>query len=413
MTGFNPQTFKTNFPAFAAMQREGRPFHYLDSGASSLTCADAINAMAKHDTHLRANVHRSVHYWAEQATQAYEGARAKIAAYFGINPSETIITSGTTQALNIAAYGLSDRLTDGDEVLLAIDNHHANIVPWHIHAKPQGAIIKSIAVEPDGTINTDTLASLLSANTKIVALPHVSNVTGREHDLTAIGNLVRAIAPEAVIVVDGAQSAAHWPLYGSALPQLPIDIYACSAHKMFGPTGVGMLWGRAEILDRMPPLLGGGEMIKNVTIDDTQFADVPTRFEAGTPPITQAVGFGAAVDFLSSLDHHQIRDHEAALVVNFASGVTPFANILGGADYTNKRAPIVSFKVDGCHPHDLSQLADRTGVAMRGGHHCAQPLMAHFGILASTRASFAGYNDVDDVDAALQALTDAITLLKG
>lgn len=417
MTSFDPLAFRNHFPAFAAMRDEGRDFHYLDSGASTLVAAPVIAAMADHDTRLRANVHRSVHYWAEQATQAFEAARDTLAAYFGTPRTEIVLTSGTTQALNIIAYGLSDGLQTGDEVLVAVDNHHANIVSWQIHAAAKGATITPIALTPLGQIDEDALAAQLTDKVRIVALSHISNVTGWEVDLNKIGSMIRAKAPNAAIIVDGAQSACHWPLFETALPDLPIDFYACSAHKMFGPTGVGMFWGRGDLMENMPPLLGGGEMITNVSFDGTGFAQPPTRFEAGTPPITQAIGFGAAVGFLTGLDHRAIRAHEVTLASRLAATLAaqpPLdTTILGGADFSRDRAPLVSFAITGCHPHDICQLVDRNGVAMRGGHHCAQPLMTHFGLLASTRASIAGYNTSDDIDAAINAIKVAINLLKG
>ncbi len=413
MTQFDPLAFRDNFPAFAAMKAEGRPFHYLDSGASTLAAAPVIAAMADHDTRLRANVHRSVHYWAEQATQAYEATRDSLAAYFGASRDEIVLTSGTTQALNIIAYGLSDRLGPGDEVLISTDNHHANIVSWQIHAAAKGATLKPIGLDGHGRIDEAALIAQLSPNTRIIALSHISNVTGWEVDLAQLGRLIKSHAPNAIIVVDGAQSACHWPLFSTTLPDLPIDFYACSAHKMFGPTGVGMFWGRAALLDDMPPLLGGGEMINSVSFDGTSFAAPPTRFEAGTPPITQAVGFHAAITFLSQLDHKAIRAHEAALADNLAAQLAGMATILGGASFTQSRAPIISFAIKGCHPHDICQLSDRTGVAMRGGHHCAQPLMAHFNLLATSRASLSAYSTQDDCDAAIAAIRDAVQLLKG
>ncbi|MCX8099676.1 MAG: aminotransferase class V-fold PLP-dependent enzyme [Geminicoccaceae bacterium] len=396
---------KGEFPIFEA---QGPRFHYLDNAATGQICRAAAAALVDFETRARANVKRGVYRLADEATQAFEEARARIAAYLGAREArEVVITSGTTHALNIAAHTLCARLRPGDEILLSLAEHHANIVPWQLAAARVGAVIRAIPLDAEARLDLDRLTDLVSRKTKVIAVTHCSNVTGALTDLGRIREAAQAVG--ALFVVDGAQRAPHGPLDVQAMG---CDLYALSGHKLFGATGAGALWIRAELAEELPPFLGGGEMIRRVTIERTSFAPAPHRFEAGTPPIGPALATGAAAAWLAGLDWQAIHAHELALTERLLAGLRAIRGVRPiGPEGLQARAPLVSFVVEGVHPHDVCQLLDMRGVCTRGGHHCAQPLHEALGLEASVRASIALYNEAEDVDALLEGLEDVVRRL--
>jgi cysteine desulfurase/selenocysteine lyase len=396
---------REEFPIFAA---RGAGFHYLDNAATGQICRAAAEALLAFETRARANVKRGVYRLADEATQAFERARAEIAAYLGAREArEVVITSGTTHALNIAAHSLCARLRPGDEILLSRAEHHSNIVPWQLAGARVGAVIRAIPLDDEGRLDLDRLDALVTRRTKVIAVTHCSNVTGAVTDLGKLGEAARSVG--AVLVVDGAQRVPHGPVDVQALG---CDLYAFSGHKLFASTGAGALWIRRELAEELPPFLGGGEMIRRVTIEGSTFAAPPHRFEAGTPPIGPAIALGAACAWLAGLDWARIHAHETALLDRLLSGLGTIRGVrpIGPAGL-QARAPLVSFVVEGVHPHDVCQLLDARGVCTRGGHHCAQPLHDTLGLEASTRASIALYNAAADVDALLEGLEEVVRRL--
>ena len=404
---FDVASVRAEFPIFDA--RPGAaPLHYLDNSATSQTPRAVLAAAAAHETEARANVLRGVHRLAERATEAYAEARRRVARYIGAaDPGEAVFTGGATAAINLAAHGLGAGMAPGDEVLISELEHHSNIVPWQMLRDRAGVVLKALPVTEEGRIDTGRLDSLVGERTKLIALAHVSNVTGAVCDVAAV--VAAARRRGARVLLDGAQAAPHGPV---DVARLGVDFYAFSGHKMFGPNGIGVLWGRREALEAMPPFLGGGEMIREVTLARTTWAGIPHRFEAGTPPIAQAVGLGAAAEWVSALDLAAARAHVEGLAARLLAGLAarPRVRVLGPTAM-RARAPVVSFDVEGLHPHDICTLLDERGVAARGGHHCAQPLMDRFGLAGTTRASLAWYNTEEDVDALLDGLDDAVRRL--
>jgi len=402
---FDPHSWRAHFPIFAGPE----PLAYLDNAASAQIPACVIDAMARHDQSTRANVKRSVHRLAEAATQAFDGARADAARYLGAQSDEIIFTSGATDGINLVAWALTARLGPDDEIAVSLAEHHSNLVPWQLLADRTGAKLIPLPLDSHGRIeNTVTIGP----NTKLIAVTHVSNVTGY---VTALETLVpawRKAAPDALIMIDGAQGAPHGPL---DMTTVGADFYALSGHKLFGPTGVGVLWGKADILADLPPAKGGGEMIRTVEFERSLYADPPHRFEAGTPPITQAIGLAQAMRFVQNTDMAAAETHTRGLAERFALGLKErFGNritLFSPALFEHDRAGIVAFAVPGIHPHDICQILDGHGVAMRGGHHCAQPLMRHWGVQGTVRASFAPYNTEDDVELALTGMGHVFDLL--
>ncbi|MCB1991272.1 MAG: aminotransferase class V-fold PLP-dependent enzyme [Geminicoccaceae bacterium] len=398
---------RPQFPIFASFPE---PLHYLDNAATGQICAAAAEALWEFETAARANVKRGVYRLADQASAAFEAARSTMASYIGAPaPDEVVFTSGATSALNIAAHGLAERLSPGDEILVSVLEHHSNIVPWQLAAKARQAVVKAIPVTDDGRLDLDRLGGVLTDRTRVVSVTHVSNVTGAVTDLARL----RAAADDvgAILVVDGAQRAPHGPIDVKAIGA---DLYAFSAHKMFGATGAGVLWGRSAILDAFPPLLGGGEMIREVSFAGTTFAAPPHRFEAGTPPIGPVLAMAAAAEWLMAQDWSALAAHEARLTGRLLDGLgsLPGVRILGPTGL-QQRLGVVAFEVDGVHAHDVCQLVDQlAGVALRGGHHCCQPLMERFDTIATARASLAPYNDDDDIDALIDGLERTIEMLQ-
>ena len=397
---------RDQFPIFAV---QPEPFHYLDNAATGQICRAAAEAQWRFETTARANVKRGVYRLADAATAAFQRARAEVAAYLGAGDAdEVVFTSGCTLAINIAAHGLAARLEAGDEILISRLEHHSNIVPWQMAAEPRGAGVRAIPITEDGRLDLARLDEAVSGRTKIIAVTHASNVTGAVTDVARLREAADSVG--AVLVLDGAQRAPHGPLDVQALE---CDLYTCSGHKMFGPTGAGVLWGRRELLAELTPLLGGGEMIRRVEIERSTYAPPPHRFEAGTPAIGPVIGMGAAAAWLATLDWDALGRQEAELTERMLDGLgaLPGVRVLGPAG-TQRRLGVVSFAVDGAHPHDLCQMLDEDGVCLRGGHHCAQPLMDAFDLAATARASLAPYNDAADVDALLTGLDRAIARLR-
>jgi cysteine desulfurase/selenocysteine lyase len=379
----------------------GHRLVYLDSAASSQRPRTVIEAMSQYYATSHANVHRSIHTLGEEATALYEAARDRVQRFIGAaRREEVVFTRGTTDGLNLVAEALGRTLRPGDEILLTDMEHHSNIVPWQMAARDRGVTVRSIPVTGDGRLDLEAFERLLGPRTRVLAFAHVSNVLGTINPVAQLCDRARRVG--AVTVVDGAQAAPHLPLGISALD---CDFYVFSSHKMLGPTGIGVLWGRYEALEALEPTRGGGEMIKEVWIDHATWNDLPWRFEPGTPPIAEAVGLTAAIEYLEKLGMERVAEHERALARKAVEvlGAIPGITVYGppaGVD----RGAVVSFSVDGLHPHDVAALLDQEGIAVRAGHHCAQPLMRSLGITGTARASFSVYTSPEDVSILAHAL---------
>ncbi len=381
--------------------------HYLDSGASSQVPAAVLNAVRTFETTQRANVHRGVHRLAEAATAAYEGARDEIARFFSASREEIVFTSGTTAAINLVAHSFGNGLAPGDEIVISEIEHHSNIVPWQMLRDRRGLVLKALPVTDEGRIDLDALDRVMTKRTRLVAIAHCSNVTGAVVDLARVVAAAKEVG--AAVLVDGAQRVPHGPL---DIPALGVDFYAFSGHKMYAPHGIGVLWGRRDRLEAMPPFLGGGDMIRRVTLETTEYAPPPARFEAGTPNISGAIGLGAACRWMAGLDWTAIALEELRLTGRLLDGLAkvPDVRVLGPLGL-QQRIGVVSFMLGDAHPHDVAQILDRHGVACRGGHHCAQPLMDRFDLMGTTRATIAPYTEAADVDALLVGLDEARRVL--
>ncbi len=403
---FDLQATRAEFPLLALAEP---PLHYLDNAATSQIHQSALQAMADHDMFRRANIMRGTYRLAEAATTAYEEARARVARFVNaFTPNEVVFTSGATSALNLVAHSFGESLRSGDEVIVSLAEHHSNLVPWQLLRQRTGIVLKFLPVTADGRIDVTALAGLATPRCRLIAVTHCSNVTGAVTDIAAIVAAARSVG--ARVLVDGAQQVQHGPVDVQALG---IDFYAFSGHKCYGPTGIGVFWARHALLDAMPPFLAGGGMVGEVTPEGSTFARPPQRFEAGTPPIAQAVGLGAALSWLTTLPWDDIHRHEQRLLQALLAGLArkPGVRILGPTDL-EARHPVVSFDIAGLHPHDVCQVLDRQGVALRGGHHCAQPLMQHFRLDGANRASIALYNSLADIEALLDGLDDVIEVLR-
>jgi cysteine desulfurase/selenocysteine lyase len=399
-------TLRKDFPLLG-VEVHGHPITYLDSAASSQRPVRVLDAMREYDETTHANVHRGVYSIAEEATRRFEAARHNVGRFIGApNPSrEILFTKNATEGLNLVAHTWGrTHLHPGDAIVLTEMEHHANIVPWHILAAERGLTIRWIPVDDDGTLILDELESLLDG-AKLLGITCMSNVLGTLNAVTEIAEAAHAAG--SIVVADGAQSVPHLPTDVAALG---VDFLAFSAHKMLGPTGIGVLWGRDELLSDLPPFLGGGEMILDVRKDGFTPNDIPWRFEAGTPPITEAIGLGAAVDYLREVGMEAIRSHEIALTTYAMDTLTDRfgedLRIFGPPD-PSARGGVISFAYRDVHPHDISQVLDQYGVCVRAGHHCAKPLMRRLGVNSTARASLALYNDESDVDRLADALAEA------
>jgi cysteine desulfurase/selenocysteine lyase len=394
------KTVREDFPILKKTVN-GHPLVYLDSAATSQKPRQVIEAVARFYQESNANVHRGLYQLAAEATDLYEEAREKVARFIGADPKEVIFTRGTTEGLNLVAYSLGEaRMGPGDEILVTEMEHHANLIPWQLLAQRKGARLVAIRVTDEGQLDLADLEAKLSSRTKVVALTHVSNVLGTINPIPSIAELARRVG--AVVVVDAAQSVPHMPVN---VADLGADFLAFSGHKMLGPTGIGVLWGRRELLEELPPFLTGGEMIREVWIDRATWNEIPYKFEAGTPPFAQAVGLGTAVDYLTGIGMEEVRQHDLDLTARALEGLLArdYVEVYGPKD-PEARGGVVSFNLRGIHPHDAATLLDREGIAIRAGHHCAQPLMRALDVPATCRVSFYLYNTQEEVERFLAAL---------
>jgi cysteine desulfurase/selenocysteine lyase len=388
---------------FALLARtiDGHPITYLDAAATSLTPQTVLDAIVDYYTNHRASVHRGVYPLIVEATELYEGARERIAAWLGSTPQETIFTANATASLNLVAHSWGRaNLQPGDTVLVTEMEHHSNLVPWQLICAERGAELVYVPVLDDGTLDLDAYERLLALEPRMVCVAHVSNVLGTINPVAEITR--RAHAAGALVVVDGTQAVPQIPV---DLHEIDADFYAWTGHKAYGPTGIGVLHGRRELLEAMPPFISGGHMIKQVCEASSTWTDLPGKFEAGTSQIAEAIGLGAAVDFIQEIGIESIRAHELALTTQLLERLAelPGLHVHGPLDAT-KRGALVSFAIDGAHPHDIGEILGREGVCVRTGHHCAQPLMRRLAVGSTTRASFAVHNTTEDIDRLMNAL---------
>ncbi|WP_456868125.1 aminotransferase class V-fold PLP-dependent enzyme [Galbibacter sp. BG1] len=384
----------------------GYPLVYLDNAATSQTPQPVIDCIVDYYSNYNANIHRGVHTLSQEATDLYEQARMKIQEHFNAKKAhEIIFTSGTTHSINLVANGFSTLLNEGDELIVSALEHHSNIVPWQMLCERTGAILKVIPMNEEGELNLEAYAKLLSEKTKLVFCNHISNALGVINPIEEI--IAKAHEVGAAVLIDGAQACPHMK---PDVQALDVDFYVASAHKMCGPTGVGMLYGKEEWLTKLPPYQGGGEMIAEVTFEKTTYADLPHKFEAGTPNICGGIAFGAAIDYMNSIGFDNILAYENELL---AYGTDKLSQILGLKIYGNsdKKASVISFNIEGIHPYDIGTIVDKLGIAVRTGHHCAQPIMDFFKIPGTVRASFAFYNTKEEVDALVEAVKKAKMML--
>lgn len=407
LTEFNPNAIRSEFPLLTR-EVNGHPLVYLDNAATTQKPRAVIEALEAVYTRYNANIHRGVHTLSQEATQAYEEARTAAARHIGAPERESVIfTSGATAGLNLLANLLTDRyLQEGDTVLVSEMEHHSDLVPWQLNAPRKGAKVVKIPITDDGALDLEQLQALLQCErVKIVAVAHVSNVLGRVNPVAEIARMGHAHG--ALVVVDGAQGVKHGRV---DVQELGADFYAFSGHKIYGPTGVGVLWGRRELLEALPPWMGGGEMVGTVSFEGTTYADLPFRFEAGTPPYIQAIGLGRALQFYHECNPQAVSEHENRLMRRGYEGISQIKGlrVLG---YSPDNAGILSVTHPKIHHYDLGVLLDRMGIAVRTGTHCAEPLMARFGITGTLRASFALYNTVAEVDTLIAGLERAVGML--
>ncbi|MEX2446884.1 MAG: cysteine desulfurase [Dehalococcoidia bacterium] len=402
---------RRDFPILKREVAPGVPLVYLDNAATSQKPVQVIAEITRYYRDHNANIHRGVHTLSVESTDMYEEARTKIARFIGApDPREIVFTRNTTESINLVAHGWGRKfLQAGDEVVLSEIEHHSNIVPWQLLRDERGIVLRFIPMLPDGTLDMDEARRLIGPKTRLLSITAMSNALGTivpVEELTAL-----AKAQGALVLVDGAQSVPHLPV---DVQVLGVDFLAFSGHKMLGPTGIGVLWGRLEHLDAMDPFLGGGDMISTVTLEQSTWADVPAKFEAGTPNIADAIGFGAAVDYLAALGMGNVRQHELE-ITEYAMrrlGDVPGLTIFGPPD-AEQRGGVISFALEGIHPHDIGQVLDTRGVAIRTGHHCAQPVMACLKVPATARASFYIYNTPEEVDALASALEQTNAYFRG
>ncbi|MFC5068982.1 aminotransferase class V-fold PLP-dependent enzyme [Flaviflagellibacter deserti] len=403
--GYDVETVRRDFPALS-LDVHGKPLVYLDNGASAQKPNQVLDAIRHSYEAEYANVHRGLHYLANAATEAYEGAREAVRGFINAaSTDEVIFTRSATGAINAVASSFGRMaIGPGDEVVVSILEHHSNIVPWHYHRERNGAVLKWAPIQDDGTFDLDAFEALLGPKVKIVALTHMSNVTGT---ITPVKDIIRLAHARGIpVLLDGSQAIVHMPV---DVRDLDVDFYVFTGHKLYGPTGIGVLYGKREWLEKMPPYEGGGEMIRDVTTDTVTYAGLPNRFEAGTPPIVQAVGLGAAIKYVEALGRENIYAHELRLrdYAHKKLGAMNSVRIFGT---TEQKGAIVSFQLEGAHAHDVATVLDRQGVAVRAGTHCAQPLLQRFGVTSTCRASFGLYNTEAEIDTLAVALEKAHSL---
>ena len=391
---FSPAEIKKDFPIFS-----GSDLVYLDNAATTQKPQSVLNEVDSLYSEANANVHRALYSLGSEATERFENSRKKVAKYIGANSEKEIVfTSGTTESINLLARSIGNTLKPGDEILISEMEHHSNIVPWQMAAQRTGATLKYLSIKKTGDLDISNPEKYFTSNTKIVSLTHMSNVLGTINPIKKLSEKAHQVG--AIMIVDGAQGASHMPV---DVKELGCDFYAFSGHKMLGPTGIGVLWGKTEYLEEMDPFMGGGEMINTVTMESSTWNDIPYKFEAGTPNFAQAVGLGAAIDYLQNIGMNNIATHEQMLI-KYALGKLNQIDGLRIHGSAKDRGGVISFNMDGIHPHDLAQFLNEDNIAIRVGHHCAQPLMKALGETATARMSFYIYNDESDVDKFCESL---------
>lgn len=401
----NVVQIRSQFPILDR-QVNGKPLVYLDSAASAQKPEALITSMTEQMRTAYANVHRGLHTLANETTEAMEASRETVRSFLNAHEVEEIVfTKGATEGINLVAYGLSSDIRPGDEIVLSIMEHHSNIVPWHFLRDRYGAVLKWVGLNEDGSLDMVDYQAALSDRTRIVAMSHMSNVLGTKTDAKEIVRLAKTHG--ALVLLDGCQAIVHEPV---DVQDIGCDFYVFSGHKLYGPTGIGILYGRRAALEGLQPFLGGGEMIETVTQDYVTYNEIPHKFEAGTPPILEAIGIGKAIGWLLQFDRMAVKAHERHLYDRAVSALHGYNAVQIHGTAPDKGA-ILTFSVNGLHPHDIAQILDKYGVAIRAGHHCAQPLMAHLGVAATARASFAIYNTEEDVDRFTEALGKAMRML--
>jgi cysteine desulfurase/selenocysteine lyase len=391
---FSPAEIKKDFPIFS-----GSDLVYLDNAATTQKPQSVLDEVDSLYSEANANVHRALYSLGSEATERFENSRKKVAKYIGANSEKEIVfTSGTTESINLLARSIGNTLKPGDEILISEMEHHSNIVPWQMAAQRTGATLKYLSIKKTGDLDISNPEKYFTSNTKIVSLTHMSNVLGTINPIKKLSEKAHQVG--AIMIVDGAQGASHMPV---DVKELGCDFYAFSGHKMLGPTGIGVLWGKTEYLEEMDPFMGGGEMINTVTMESSTWNDIPYKFEAGTPNFAQAVGLGAAIDYLQNIGMNNIATHEQMLI-KYALGKLNQIDGLRIHGSAKDRGGVISFNMDGIHPHDLAQFLNEDNIAIRVGHHCAQPLMKALGETATARMSFYIYNDESDVDKFCESL---------
>lgn len=403
--GLDLTTIRADFPILSR-QVNGQDLVYLDNAATSQTPTQVIDVIADYYKSYNANIHRGVHSLSQEATDKFEQARKTIQTHFNIRKShEVIFTSGTTHSINLVAFGFGTLLEQGDEVIVSALEHHANIVPWQMMCERSGAVLRVIPMTDEGTLDMHAYNELLNAKTKLVFVNHVSNALGTINPIEEI--IKKAHKAGAAVLVDGAQACGH---IKPDLKKLNADFYTVSAHKLCGPTGIGMLYGKEKWLNKLPPYQGGGEMIDEVTFEKTTYADLPHKFEAGTPNICGGIAFGAALDYMNAIGFEAIGSYEDELLQYATEKLTQIEGLRIYGDNNHKTA-VISFNIDTIHPYDVGTLLDKMGIAVRTGHHCAQPIMDYYKIPGTIRASFAFYNTKDEVDTFVNGVQRAVAML--
>ena len=404
-TVFNVQEIRKDFPILNR-KINGKPLVYFDNAATSQTPQQVIDVIANYYSNYNANIHRGVHQLSQEATDQYEEARQKIQKHFNAKHAhEIIFTSGTTHSINLVAHGFGELLKKNDVVLVSALEHHSNIVPWQMLCEKTGALLKVIPMTPEGELNMDEFETLLQLNPKLVFVNHISNALGTINPIEKI--ISKAHKVGAAVLIDGAQACPH---IKSDVQALDVDFYVTSAHKMCGPTGVGMLYAKEEWLKKLPPYQGGGEMISDVTFEKTTYADLPHKFEAGTPNICGGIAFGAAIDYMNNIGFEHIAAYENELL-HYATEKLQTIDGLKIYGNSNNKTSVISFNIDGVHAYDLGTIIDKLGIAIRTGQHCAQPIMDFYGISGTARASFAFYNTREEIDLLVEALKKAKMML--
>ena len=397
---------RADFPILSR-KVNGEPLVYFDNAATSQTPTQVIEVITDYYTRLNSNIHRGVHKLSQEATEAYEAARKTIQQHFNAaHAQEIILTAGTTESINLIASGYTSLLKTGDELLISALEHHSNIVPWQMLCERTGAQLKVIPMTERGTLDMDAFDTLLNSKTALVFVNHVSNALGTVNPIEQIISKAHAVGAE--VLIDGAQACPH---IKPNVQELDADYYVTSAHKLCGPTGVGMLYGKGELLNKLPPYQGGGEMIATVTFEKTTYADLPHKFEAGTPNIAGGIAFGAALDYMNSIGFNEIAAYEEELLNHATTALKqiPGVKIYGEA---SEKTAVISFNVEGIHPYDIGSILDQMGIAVRTGHHCAQPIMDYYQIPGTVRASFSFYNTKEEIDRMVEGLKKAISMLQ-